>query len=166
MSQTRQSCAIGLGAVGALLATACGNAATTSEPSADPPAAMPVITSMADLERAFADVDAHLSANPDDPKVKQELADVRREADRLNGLVATIELEPGHSVRFYSPGRGVAVVAETHSADQSSVVTERSIAPHGLAVFYQSLRPREAVPQALIDLDEHAKQNAYIPNRS
>ena len=152
-------------AAASLMAAACGDTAGTNEPESSEPA-RPAIVTRADLERAYADLDARLNANPADAKFQEELAYVSRAADRINGLVARVETETGHTVDFKSPSDGVVVVSEKSLHGQNRVLREGAIKPGGLAAFYQSLRSGEVVPQALIDRQARSESLRARPDRA
>lgn len=111
-----------------------------------------------DLAEQFKAADEALNANPKDEKALAEIARLNAEAASRMNLVATVELEPDHSVKFYEPIPGVPVVHEQFPQGEGRMSALSGRKFGSVADIHQTLRPKVAVPNTLLDLDIRAAQ--------
>jgi hypothetical protein len=99
-------------------------------------------------EEASASLE-QINARPGDPAAQLALERIRPALDRLNGLVARVEAEPGRIISFYEPSPGQIMVSERGPMDGRRLLAEHEVKGQSVADLYRRLAGAEA-PAALI----------------
>jgi hypothetical protein len=99
-------------------------------------------------EEASASLE-RINARPGDPAARLAVERIRPALDRLNGLVARVEVEPGRFVSFYEPSPGQIMVSERGPMDGRRLLAETEVQGQSVADLYRRLAGAEA-PAALI----------------
>jgi hypothetical protein len=150
------SCSLGL------LGTSCSSEGDGT-PAERPPTVADfdltsVPTNFAELEAAVAEWDRAYDVGRTHPAVlarKEELVKIN---DGLANMVESVEIEPGHVVKFYEPHPGARMVTETFLDNQKRAL--QGVALTSFADVYRALRPTATPPVALAEVDERAADTA------
>ena len=108
-------------------------------------------------EEASASLE-QINARPGDPAAQLALERIQPALDRLNGLVARVEAEPGRIVSFYEPSPGQIMVSERGPMDGRRLLAEQEVKGQSVANLYRRLAGAEA-PSALIAAQSRELEN-------
>jgi hypothetical protein len=128
----------------------------TAAVSEEAPAPEVIENRFADLAELFKEADDALKANPGDADALAEIRSLNAEAASRMNLVGSVEIDAGHSVKFYEPMPGVAVVHEQMPQGKGRVSALDGQKFDSIAQIHRALRPTMAVPKALLDVDVRA----------
>lgn len=101
---------------------------------------------------------AALKANPEDPATLAWQEHYNARADERAGLFMTLEVEPGHEVKFYDPGDGTKLITETSKLEHERVLTEKGVTT-SYESAYRAVRPGDEVPQEVLDADARTPES-------
>lgn len=107
-------------------------------------------TTLEEAELVLAELDARLGEDPNDEDALASMRQLEPALDRLNGLVASVELEPGHEVAFYEYAPGAIGIGETHPEGTRPLIAERpELAGLPAHEVYRELTGDDAPPALL-----------------
>jgi len=118
-------------------------------------------TTFEEAEGVLAQIDEALAIDPNDEVALQALQDLQPALDALNGVVARVEVAPGHAVTFYEPEPGAIGIEEMRPEGSPSLLVERAeLAGMTPAQLYAELSGSDAIPSALIAASEAIEAEA------
>jgi hypothetical protein len=111
----------------------------------------------ASLGAAVLEFDRAFKIAPQHPAVLARKNQLNGINDQLAGIIESIDVAPGHLVKFYASDTGRMLV-ERRTPDQPSVL--KGVSFDSFAHIHRTLRPAAAVPALLVEADLRAQDAA------
>jgi hypothetical protein len=124
----------------------CGRDSATADININP-------TTLDEAAASLSQIDSLQKLNADDPVAAAVLEQLRPHLDRLNHLVARVEIKPGHVVSFFEPQPGLIRLSEVSPSGSQRVLQPGDMRDNSATAVYRRLA-NSAPPAALVQAEE------------